>query len=226
MREVAHFCKHFCTGTPLGGGDPANKVGSRAKEGVDFAVSRRAWLKATVYAPAACAVGKERRRRRSDPVCVLTVLLGEFLACGPSVTAAHQSLGRQIRLERWRLSDVYSPKRPTNGEKVFGIVNLFMAEEFSSGPVGSIAEIVGQLAGSVPSPGGLRVILVHKGKARVSTAECDHVKGEDTRERASSRTRRAPSSSGNQWPASSRAGGLPSRRLRGRSNQRRTPMSL
>ena len=63
-------------------------------------------------------------------------------------------------------------------------------------------------------------------KAGVSVAERDHVMGDDKRARASSRTRRGSSSSGDQRSPSVWAGVLPSRRWRGRSNQRRTPMSL
>ena len=223
---MAHLRKHFCTGTPLDGGGPINQVRSWAKEGKDLAVSRRAWLKATVYAPAACAVGKERRRRRSNPVCMLAVLLRELLACGPGVTAASQGLGRQIRLERRRFSDVYSPQRPTNSKDVPRVVDLLVAQELGPGSVGSITETMGQLAGSIPSHGGLRRILAQKGNARVCVAVCGHVTGDDTRARASSRTRCGPSSSGDQPSASIRAGELPSGRRRTRSNHRRTPMSL
>ena len=84
------------------------------------------------------------------------MLLRHLLACRPSLRTTRESFPRQIRLKRRRVFDVYSPKRPTNGEKVLGIVNLLMAEEFSPSPVGGIAEIMGQLAGGVPTAGGLR----------------------------------------------------------------------
>ena len=53
-----------------------------------------------------------------------------------------------------------------------------------------------------------------------------HVACEDARRAASSRTRFGPSSSGHQSAPSSRAGVLPSSRVRGRWNHLRTPTSL
>ncbi len=98
LLEVPYFRKQFCARAPLDGGGPANKVRSWAKEGKDFAISGRAWLEAAFHAPAPGAARMECRRRRSDPVRVLPILLSEFPACGPSVSAARQSLGRQIEL--------------------------------------------------------------------------------------------------------------------------------
>ena len=62
----------------------------------------------------------------------------------------------EIGLEGWRLTDVDDPQCTANGEKVLRIGDFLMAEKLGPGAVGGIAEIVGQLTGSIPSAGGLR----------------------------------------------------------------------
>ena len=224
--EMLHGREQFRAWAAFLGGKPANKVRARSEERDDFAVPSGAGLEPPIHPPAVSACRAQRRGWRGDPVRARAIVSCRFLACRPGLQPTRHRRLRQGGSKRRHFSDVYGPKRPANGGEVLGIADLLMAEELGPGSVGGIAEIVGQLAGGVPSPGGLRVVLAQKRKARVGVAECDHVKGDDTRERATCRTRLAPSSSGDQWPASSRAGGLPSRRLRGRSNQRRTPMSL
>ena len=71
-----------------------------------------------------------------------------------------------------------------------------MAEELRPGTIRRVAEVVGQLARSVPPAGGLQRILPQKGKAGIGVAVGDHVAGDDANARASSRTLRGPSSPG------------------------------
>ena len=134
----------------------ADDVGSGAKECNDQAVSLGTALEAAIDPPAARPAMIQRGGGCGNAVHCCPTGFSELLACRPMFWAACEDLLMEVGLEGWRLADVDGPQCTTSGKKIVRIGNLLMAEKLGPGTVGSIAEIVGQLAGSIPSAGGLR----------------------------------------------------------------------
>ena len=114
---------------------PANDVRASTEQHEDLAVPAGSGPETAIDAPAACCARVQRRRRCSDPVPVLPVLLGCLLAGRPGFAPAQQRLPRQAGLVRWRVSDVDGPERPPNGEEILRVTNLFVANELGPGAV-------------------------------------------------------------------------------------------
>ena len=153
---MQHALKQFFAWATFDSCGPADEIGPGAKECNDRAVPLGAWLEAAIDPPAVCAAWIQRGGGRGDAVHGCPTGLSELSACRPSFWPACQDLLREIGLEGWRLTDVDGPQCTANGEEILRIGNFFMAEKLGPGAVGGIAEIVGQLTGSIPSAGGLR----------------------------------------------------------------------
>lgn len=231
-----HPRQQFLSRTACNDRGPAHQVRARPEKHENPAVPRRSGLEPAAHPKAVRPAWLQRGRRRREPLFAplfaAALSARPLLARGPAFQAAGQDLSRQPgqpgrgSRPRRRRSDIDSPQGAADREQVARIINLLMAEEFGPCAVRRITEIMGQLAGAVPSPCGLRRIFLQEGKARVGVAECDHTTDDAVRARASCRTRSGPSSSGVHGTPSIPAGVLPSRSLRGRSNQRRIPKSL
>ena len=154
--ELPHICEQLFTRATFDGCGPADEIGPGAKERNDRAVPSGAVLEAAIDPPAARAAWVQRGGGRGDAVHGCPTGLSELSACQPIFWPACQDLLREIGLEGWRLTDVDGPQCTANGEKILWIGNFLMAEKLGPGAVGGIAEIVGQLTGSIPSAGGLR----------------------------------------------------------------------
>ena len=148
------------------------------------------------------------------------------LTVAPTVPPAEKRRLRQIGRGGRRLPQLDRPERPPDRREVPRLADFLVAQEFGPGAGGRVGEVLRDLAGGVPAAGRLGRLLPKKGETRVGVPERDQVAGEGARAPASSRTRCGPGSSGSQSAPSRRAGELPSSSFRGRSNQRRTPMSL
>ena len=180
----------------VNGCGPADEVRPWSKKCKYLAVAVRSGLQASFHAPAAGTARLQRCRGCSYPVCEGPILLREFLAGWPSLGTAAENSVRTGSLNCRRFSDVDGPHCTTDRVNILWIVDFLMTKELGPSTVGSITEVVCQLALCIPTTGGLEGIFSQKGKARIGVAKCDHVTREDTRARASSRTRHGASSSG------------------------------
>ena len=212
--------------TAVDGRGPADDVRAAAEQREDLPVPVWAGLEAAIDAPSMGRAGLQCRRWRGDAVRVLAIPPDGLLACRPSFQSTSQCFARQFRSMRRDFADIDRPESAADGGEVLRVTDFFVSKKLRPSAVRRVAEVVGQLARLVPPAGGLRRILPQKGKAGIGVAIGDHVAGDDANARASSRTLRGPSSSGDHSSPSVCAGVLPSSRSRGRSNQRRTPMSL
>src|SRR5204863_9169979 len=110
---------------------------------------------------------------------------------------------------------------------VLRIADLLVTEELRPRSVGRIGKVLdGSFALRMPAAGRLRRGLPEERPAGIRVAEQDHVAGEATSERASSRTSRASAESGSQALPSTCFGERPPSAVRSRTNHRRTPNSL
>ena len=214
------------TWPPGDGGGPADQVGTSSEEREHLAVARRSRCRPSIDTPTMRSPFAQSRRRRGHSRLFRPMLLREPLTCRPAFGPAGENVISQIWFQRRLRTDVDRPYRTANRDNVPRIVDFLMAEKLRPCAVRSVAEIVRQLAGSMPSTRRLRSAFMQERKTRVRVTKRNHVAGENPRARASSWTFRGPSSSGDQPSASISAGVLPSNRLRLRPNQRRTPMSL
>lgn len=224
--EVANDGKQIVAWPAFDGSGPTDQIGSGTEQCKDQAIASEIGLDTAIDSPAVRSAGVQSGRRCGDTSGFVPIRLSELPACVPTLRASGHNVTRKVRLQRRRLTDLHGPKCAANGEDIPWIVDLFVAQELCPRAIRCIAEVVGQLVRSIPSTSGLRRIFAQEGKTRIRVSECDHVTGDEASARESSRTRLGPSSSGVQLSPSACAGVLPSSRLRSRSNQRRTPISL
>ena len=196
--------------------DSANTCPSRSGPGWRPPSTRHPW------AAPGCSAADGAAMPSACSLCRRAACWHAGQVSGPPVSVSRG----KIRSMRRDFADIDRPEGAADGGEVLRVADLLVAKKLRPGAVRRVAEVVGQLAGRVPPAGGLRRILPQKGKAGIGVAIGDHVAGDDANARASSRTLRGPSSSGDHSSPRVCAGVLPSSRSRGRSNQRRTPMSL
>jgi len=207
---------------------PADEVGTEAEEDVDLPAAARARLEPAVHRPAGGGARQERRRGGLQGASFAGAEPRRFsTALRVGVGASGEDVLVQKRPDRRTPRELDGPQRSADALQILGLADLLVPQEFGPGAIGGVGKVMGRtLPVAVPAARRLRITFPEKWKARIRVPKDDHVAAEAPRDRASSLTRRTCGLSGSHSPRRRSEGLQPSRKVRGRSNQRRMPISL
>ena len=224
---MAHSTEQLGGRTAGSGRLPANQIGPRAEEHDRDAMARGPGPNPALHAYAAGAAWRKRSRRCGESSRPGLPEPGRLPLTGrPARAVPGQDLDGKPGMHDRRVAHFHRPERPLNVGQVRRVVDLFVPEELSPGPVRGVRKAMRELPGAVPPPPRRRSGLAQEGEPGIGVPKRDHVAGKKPRAAASFRARSGPRSSGVQAPVNRSAGVLPPSAVRLRSNQRRTPISL